>query len=330
MVRTTLVGGYPRISDGPLPVNLRQMLHQHDRGEIKDVELEHAYRATIRRVVKEQEEAGIDLPTDGQIRWDDLLTPITRQLEGAQPGGLLRYFDNNVYYRHPVIEGAVRWRGPATVEDYRTAAAAASRPVKAVLPGPVTYAALSEDRFYHDFDRLARAVADALHEEASALAAAGAAWIQIDEPALGGRPAALELARACLRIITKDVKAKFALATYFKAIDGIYKELRGFPVDALQVDVVDQPGQLDLVLQSPPSGEVVLGCVDARNTRLEDPDVLARLIERAASRLGADRLWISPNAGLEFLPHATAQKKIARMAEAVAAVNGKPSKLEAR
>ena len=330
MLRTTLVGSYPRVSDRSLPVNLRQMLHQHDRGEIKDIELEHAYQATIARVVKEQEEASIDLLTDGQIRWDDLLTPLTRQLEGAHAGGLLRWFDNNVYYRHPVIEGPLRWRGPATVADYRVAATAATRPVKAVLPGPITYASLAEDRFYRDFDRLALAVAGALHEEAQALAAAGAPWIQIDEPSLGGRPAAVQLARTCVQTITKDVKTKFALATYFRPIDGIYPALRTFPVDALQIDVMDRPDQLDLVLQNPPPGDIVLGCMDARNTRLEERDRLARLLERAAEKLGADRLWASPNAGLEFLPHATAQHKVARLAEAVAAVNGKPAELEAR
>jgi 5-methyltetrahydropteroyltriglutamate--homocysteine methyltransferase len=309
-------------------VNLRQLLHQHDRGELSDVELEHGYTATIKRVVKEQEAAGIDLLTDGQIRWDDLLTPITRQLEGAQVGGLLRYFDNNVYYRHPVIGGSLRWRGPATVEDYKTAAAATSRPVKAVLPGPITFASLAEDRFYHDFDKLARSVADALHQEAQALAAAGAPWIQIDEPALGGRPELAPLAGACLQTITQNVKAKFALASYFKPIDRLYPALRAFPVDAVQVDVVDRPDQLEMVLKNPPSGDVVLGCIDARNTRLEDRDSLARLLERVVSRLGADRLWASPNAGLEFLPHATAQKKMALLAEAVATVNGKPAQLK--
>lgn len=330
MVRSTLAGSYPRVSDRPLPINLRQALHQHDRGEISDVELEHAYRATITRVVKEQEEAGIDLLTDGQIRWDDLLTPITRQLAGAHAGGLLRYFDNNVYYRHPVIEGALRWRGPATVADYTTAAGATTRPVKAVLPGPVTYAALSEDRFYKDFDRLALAVAGALHDEAQALAAAGAPWIQIDEPALGGRPASVELARKCLEVVRSGVKTKFALATYFKPTEGVYPALRTFPVDGLQIDVVDRPDQLEMVLRNPPKGDVILGCVDARNTRLDDRETLVRLLERAADRLGPERVWASPNAGLEFLPHATAQKKMARLVEAVALANGKAAELEAR
>ncbi len=86
MLRSTLSGSYPRVSDAPLPVNLRQMLHKHDRREISDAELERAYEATITRIVREQESAGIDLVTDGQIRWDDLLTPIT-----------FRHVDNNVY-----------------------------------------------------------------------------------------------------------------------------------------------------------------------------------------------------------------------------------------
>jgi len=330
VLRATVLGSYPRVSDQPLPVNLRQTIHRHDRGEVADAELDLAYRATITRVVKEQEQAGIDLLTDGQIRWDDLLTPIARHLEGVQVGGLLRYFDNNVYYRHPIIHGPVRWKGPATVEDYRTAVAATGRPVKAVIPGAVTYAALSEDRYYRDFDRLALALAEALHAEAVALDRAGAPWIQIDEPSLGSQPARLPMARTCVETIARGLRAKVALATYFRAVDGVWSELRTFPVQALQVDVVDRPAQLDLVLKQPPDREVVLGCVDARNTRLEDRDAVARLLERVMERVGADRVWASPNCGLEFLPHSTAQKKMARLVEAVATINGKPAEPAAR
>lgn len=301
------------------------MLHKHDRAEISDAELVHAYRATITRVVKEQEDAGVDLLTDGQIRWDDLLTPISRQLDGVQVGGLLRYFDNNVYYRHPIVKGPIRWRGPATVDDYRIAAGATTRPVKAVIPGPITFASLAEDRFYRDFEKLALSVTDALHQEAAALDRAGAPWIQIDEPALGGQGLWMPLARACLETITRGLRARTVLATYFRPVDSIWAQLRSVPVDAIQLDVVDRPAQLDLVLQSPPDGEVVLGCIDARNTRLEDRDVLVGLMERAAERLGRDRLWASPNCGLEFLPHATAQKKMVRLVEAVKVANGKPA-----
>ncbi len=299
------------------------MLHRHDRGEISEAELERAYQASIARVVREQEAAGIDLLTDGQIRWDDLLTPIARRLAGVRVGGLLRYFDNNVYYRHPIIEGPIRWNGPATVEDYQAAAAATSRPVKAVLPGPITFATLSEDRFYREFDQLAQALADALRQEALALDRAGAPVIQIDEPALGGRPQSMALARTCLETITAGLRARPALATYFRPIGEIWSQLRTFPVGAVQVDVVDRPAQLDLALEQPPDGDLVLGCMDARNTRLEDPDALARVLEKAAARLGPDRVWASPNCGLEFLPHATAQKKMVRLTEAVGAVNGR-------
>jgi 5-methyltetrahydropteroyltriglutamate--homocysteine methyltransferase len=330
MLRSTLTGSYPRVSDAPLPVNLRQMLHKHDRREISDAELEHAYEATITRIVKEQESAGIDLLTDGQVRWDDLLTPITRQLDGAKPGGLLRYFDNNVYYRHPVIQGPIRWRGPATVDDYRTATGATTRPVKAVLPGPITYAVLSEDRAYKNFEMLARAVSEALHQEALALQEAGALLIQVDEPALGGQPLRLALARACMETIARGLKTSLGIATYFKPVQEIWTGLRAFPVQVWQVDVADRPAQLDMVLKAPPDGEVVLGCMDARNTRLEERDTLARTLEKATEKLGADRVWASPNAGLEFLPHATAQKKMARLAEAVGAVNGRTAGTAAR
>ena len=323
------MGSYPRVSDAPLPINLRQMLHKHDRHEVSDDELERAYAATITRVVREQESAGIDLLTDGQIRWDDLLTPVTRSLEGARPGGLLRYFDNNVYYRHPIIQGPLRWLGPATVADYRIASAATARPVKAVLPGPITFASLSEDRFYRDPERLVLALTAALREEALALDRAGAPWIQIDEPALGAQPQLAPLARTCLQTLTAGLNARTVLATYFRPVQTVWAEIRTFPVHAVQVDVVDRPDQLDLVLSDPPQGQLVLGCLDARNTRLEDRDVLARLLEHAASRCGSERLWASPNCGLEFLPHASAQKKMSRLTEAVALVNGQPAESRA-
>ena len=202
--------------------------------------------------------------------------------------------------------------------------------MKAVLPGPITYAVLAEDRAYKNFEMLARAVSEALHQEALALQEAGAPLIQIDEPALGGQPARLALARACMETIARGLKTKVGIATYFKPVQEIWTGLRAFPVQVWQVDVADRPAQLDMVLNAPPDGEVVFGCMDARNTRLEERDTLARTLERATDRLGADRVWASPNAGLEFLPHATAQKKMARLAEAVGAVNGRTAGTAAR
>ncbi len=315
-MRTTVVGSYPRVSDAPLEVSLRQAIHRHDRHEITDADLEAAYRATIRRVVEEQAQAGIDLLTDGQVRWDDLLTPFLRALEGAHTGGLLRYYDNNVYYRHPVVTGALRRRGQAVVEDFRYASSLTDRPVKAVLVGPLTLATLSEDRHYGDQSRLMLAAADVLHEEARALVQAGAKFIQVDEPALGYHPAKAELTQTALARVVEGLGVTTALYTYFGPLDRVYPALLEFPVDVIGIDVAERPQHLDLILGRPFPKQLGLGVVNARNTRLETEAELERLLERVTQHVPPERLWLNPSCGLEFLPHATARRKMEILAAA--------------
>ncbi len=322
MIRTTVVGSYPRVSDAPLQVNLRQALHRRDRREIGDAEVEAAYRATIKRVVEEQVLAGIDLVTDGQVRWDDLVTPFVRAMEGAHTGGLLRYYDNNVYYRHPVVTGSLRRRGAAVVEDFRYASGMSERPVKGVLVGPLTLATLAEDRFYGDLAKLTMAAAEVLHEEARDLAKAGARVLQIDEPALAFHPARVALARTAVETVVRELGVKTALYTYFGSLDGVYPALLEFPVDLIGIDVAERPQHLDLILERPFPKELGLGVVNARNTRIEDEKDLVRLLERISDHIPADRLWVNPSCGLEFLPHASARRKLELMVAAVRRVNG--------
>jgi 5-methyltetrahydropteroyltriglutamate--homocysteine methyltransferase len=173
-MKTTVVGPYPKISEDPTAPNLRSALNRRDAGKISDEELESVYRQTIARVIREQEEAGLDEISDGLIRWDDLCDPFARHWSGMSRGGLLRFFDNNTYYRQPIISGPVN-HTPATVEDMVVARNYAHKPIKAVLPGPFTLAALSIDRYYGSQEKLVMALAEALHQEALALATAGAA-----------------------------------------------------------------------------------------------------------------------------------------------------------
>src|SRR6185436_16988852 len=94
-------------------------------------------------VIREQEEAGIELLTDGQIRWYDEQTYIAGRLAGVEINGLIRFFDTNTYYREPIVNGRIAWQEPILVRDYVFAREHATRPVKAVLTGPYTLARLS-------------------------------------------------------------------------------------------------------------------------------------------------------------------------------------------
>jgi 5-methyltetrahydropteroyltriglutamate--homocysteine methyltransferase len=321
MLKTTVVGSYPKITEDKTQVNLRRARNRFDRKKITGAKLEQAYQATIKRVISEQEEAGVDLITDGQIRRDDLFSPFAKSIRGMEIGGLLRFFDNNVYYRRPIVKSKASFGHHSVIEEFRFARANSEKEVKAVIPGAFTFARLSLDEFYHDEEKLVMDLAEILHEEAESLSEEGAKMIQIDEPSLCSNPDRLNLVKESLRVITEGIRAKFALCLYFGSIKKLVPHLFELPVDLIGVDVVSKKENLDLLLDSGGKKEIGLGCVDARNTMMEKQSDLIALFKKAAKKIPADKIWVSPSCGLEFLPHAEAQKKLKNMVEATRRFN---------
>jgi 5-methyltetrahydropteroyltriglutamate--homocysteine methyltransferase len=322
-IQTTVVGSYPKPPDEGDPFVLRQTLHARERGEADEGRVREAQNELVREMIREQEEAGVDVITDGQARWDDILTPFARKMAGFEIGGLLRWFDNNVYYRRPVCTGPVEWRGPISVEDYRFAGSVASRPVKAVVPGPITFARSSVDDHYNDHEAFVLAIASVLAQECFELEAAGAPEIQIDEPALLDSPEDLALAQRALGTMTAELtSADTTLATYFGDAKRLGMDLFDLPVQRWGLDLVSGPTNVELIDGAPSGTKVQAGVVDARNTRLETEDHLLRVIDELTSKVGSAELRVSPSAGLEYLPREKARAKLNRLCEAARKVGG--------
>lgn len=310
MIRTTVVGNYPKISSDKNVPNLRNALNQFDQKKISEGKLEEVYKATIVRVLKEQEEAGIDITTDGQIRWDDLVTPLAKNMDGCEINGLLRFFDNNVYYRKPVIKSKMVFRDYTTLEDYKFARANSSKKLKVVLPGALTWAKLSLDEHYRDLKTLVKDFSRILRKEAQKLDQERVEYIQFDEPSLCNFPQEIDLVRDSLKSITSGLKAKSILFLYFGSITNLTPQLFDLPVDIIGVDLVSKPENLNAILEGDFKKEVILGCLDARNTKMEDEKEILELIEKVSKRIPPEKIYISPSCGLEFLPHENALKKL--------------------
>jgi 5-methyltetrahydropteroyltriglutamate--homocysteine methyltransferase len=316
---TTVIGSYPKPPDEGRAFVVRQTLHKLERKEATEEDLRGAQDDLARSIVGEQEVAGIDIVTDGHARWDDILTPFARHITGFEIGGLLRWFDNNVYYRRPVCVGDLEWGGPSSVDAWRFAHSVASKPVKAVLPGPITFARLSVDEHYGTHEEFVLAIARVLAQEAFELEAAGARYLQIDEPALLDAPEDLALAKKALGIITGELKpsaTEVTLATYFGDAKRLGEEIYDLPADVFGFDLVAGPENRAIVDALPGGKKVQAGLVDARNTKLEDKDDLARDIVTLAERFGADRVRVAPSSGLEFLPREKARAKLLHLAQA--------------
>jgi len=176
----TVVSSYPKIPNRPRPARLRNAINRFDRGAITEEDIRRIEDEVTEEALQEQAEAGLDLVTDGQIRWEDEQTYLARQLRGISLNGLIRWFDTNMYYRQPVIESAIAWQKPITVDDYRFAAEHSEKPVKPVLTGPYTLARLSVDQHYGSVGALAKAFAGALNQEAKALQEAGAMMVVLE------------------------------------------------------------------------------------------------------------------------------------------------------
>ncbi len=313
----TVVGSFPKVAETGIGTSVMRAITRHQQGELSDAQLEQVFQDATRTVIKEQERAGVDIPSDGQIRWEDPVTALARHVDGFEINGLERYFDNNVYYRRPILRRTPMRKRPIFLGQYLFARGCTSKPLKVVLPGPYTVVAMSDDRYYKNPRPFLRSIAEILNEEARTLADAGAMLIQFDEPALGfGRPPMSAVVEA-INIATEGVKSKTALYTYFGHLEGKLAALQRCHVDILGVDVVSDSRTLQAVNRHTWKQELALGCVDARNTSLESITELHALFDVIVKRVPQDRLYINPNAGLEFLPYEQACQKLRRLVEAV-------------
>src|SRR3989440_1381518 len=263
-IKTTVIGAYPKIGDGLDGQELRRALHRHDRGEVDDAALGKVFDEVTRAAMGEIEAAGVDVTNDGQVRWDDLLSPFARAWSGVEPGPLERFYDNNTYFRQPVIDGRIVTDGRSLVRDYTFAAGVAKTKLKAAIPGPLTFATLTaRDEQYDSLEERVLAIADATAKEIAGLKAAGATMIDIEDPAIVALPKHIELAREAYRRFA-DPDLALTLVTYFFPADPVLESLASFPVGAVGIDVRSRNTTAFDRLRAVPTHYGLVGGVDAR------------------------------------------------------------------
>jgi 5-methyltetrahydropteroyltriglutamate--homocysteine methyltransferase len=304
---------YPRIGDGGDYQLLRRTIAQRDKGEKTDEEVRRAEDRLTELALQEQVEAGLEVVTDGQIRWYDPISHLAGKLAGVRINGLLRLFDTNFYFRQPVVSSKPQRTKPLVVEEFRFAQARSSRPVKSVLTGPYTLArySIEESDGAGGFARLFDGYTAALAAEVAALAEAGATLIQLEEPALLRHPGDFSLVEQSVTALALSKgAAQLALVVQFGDPAPVYDQLQTLPVDILGLDFTYNPDLVKTVAARGASKVLALGLVDGRNTKLEDASTLARDLEQIAQGTGASRAYLTPSCGLEYLPRDRARLKL--------------------
>jgi 5-methyltetrahydropteroyltriglutamate--homocysteine methyltransferase len=321
--KVTVVGAYPRPPLEGGEFRLRKTLQALDRGQANEADVRASQDDLVREIIAEQAAAGVDVVTDGQVRWEDAQTRLAQGLDGFSIGGLIRYFDNNTYFRQPTVKAEIGRPGPILADELRFAVSVSDRPVKAVLVGPYTMAVLSRDDHYGDLHPLVRDLAGVLNAEARDLAAAGAAVVQFDEPALarvpGQPPGDLAILAEVAEDLVEGIGVPTQVQTYFGDVAALGPEFFDLPFDIFGLDLVAGGASADLLGGFPSDRELCAGIVDGRNTKLEPIERLLEAIAALTGAVPAERLWLSPSSGLDFLPREAAQRKLQRLGEAARA-----------
>jgi len=221
---------------------------------------------------------------------------------------MTKWFDTNYHYIVPELERGQTFRRASTkpVDEYREAKALGVETTP-VLIGPVTFLLLAKTKGA-PFDRLS--LLDALlpvyADMLSALAAAGTTWVQLDEPCLALDRSDAEraaYARAYEYLAKRAGTLQLLVATYFAGLDDNMKTALALPAHGLHVDLVRAPQQLDPLLAAWPAGRVLsAGVIDGRNIWRADLEAQLALLERAAAKVGKDRLWVAPSCSLLHTP----------------------------
>ena len=313
---TTVVGDYPKIPNRPRPAKHRVAMAKFAKGDITFEDLRKVEREVTIEVMQEQAEAGVDIITDGQIRWEDAQTYIAAKLSGFEITGLIRYFDSNCYYRRPSAVKRVTWKKPITVQDYRFAHDNSKKPVKPVITGPYTLAKLSVHPAYDRFEDFALDLADALNQEILALQQEHPTMIQVNEPAITWHKEDAEIFTEAMNRLMSGIKIPSALFTYFGDVMGLENVLKTSPFDVIGLDMT-HGANWHVVANNHWEKSIALGVVDARNTKLENWDEMFLRLEPLLSVTDPKRIMISPSSGLEFLPREIAQSKLTHMVNGV-------------
>lgn len=288
-------------------------------------EITAAYEPYRTEVIEQQQSAGLDRITEGQLRWDDMLAhPLTTH-ENVDPNGIVRYYDNNNFYRDPQVRGELTFSGD--VAEELTAAAdqiddpAAS--LQAVLPGPYSLFDLATDEQYGDSAEFFAAIAEFLAGEVAAFPAHKT--LTLHEPSLVENPPGEELVSQLAGAITtvaSETDADVVVHTYFGALDETtYAHLMDSDVEALGFDLVagDREQTLSNITEYGTKDAAALGIADGQNTLVESADTLNERVEWFQDQIPVqnfDRLYLSTNTESFYLPVSKHRDKLAAIAAA--------------
>ncbi len=340
LIPTTLVGSYPQpdwlvdkavlLGSGPPRVRMR------DVWRVPEDRLEEMQDDATLMAIADQERAGIDVLTDGEIRRESYFNRFANALDGID-------LDNPAEVPNrrgkptpvPRVVGPIRRTRPVQVRDVEFLRANTDRAIKITIPGAFTMAKLALDEHYGDQEALIAAYAAALNEEVRDLKNAGADVIQIDEPYMQANP---------------EEADRYGVAAIDQALDGIsgstivhlcfgyayvvkdkpegysfLPQLDRCRAGAISIEAA-QPKLDPVILERLPSKKILFGVLSLGTHDVETPELVADRLRGALRHITPDRLVAAPDCGMKYLPRKVAFGKLKALVDGAAIVRGEVAK----
>ena len=315
---TTMVGSYS------MPGWLERLKTDYFARRISRHDLDEIHDAAVRSAIKDQEMAGLDIVTDGELRRDNMIDYFVERLPGIQIDRSSKkfYYD---FYDSEVI-GKIPMAAVGLSDDFRFLLANTERAAKICITGPHSLCKRVRNKHYPTEEALATDIARVMNMELMELVKAGAKYIQIDEPYYSGFPEDIKWGVTVLNILVEGVQAKIAVHICYgnrygkPSWEGSYRYL--FPaildakVHSLSLEFARRGGEdLELFREFKVPFELGAGVIDVKDNSVETPDIVAERIRKTMKVVPPEKLYVLPDCGLFHLPRDIAFAKLRAMVE---------------
>ena len=327
LLPTSLVGSYAQpdwlIDRAKLAGRFPPRTRARELWRVPDEWLVQAQDDSTVVAIREQEEAGLDIITDGEIRRESYSNRFATALDGVDidnPGTAL----DRSGHPNPVprIVGKISRKHPVEVEDVKFLRGHTDRLIKMTVPGPFTMTQQAQnDHYEHEID-LAMDYAAAVNAEVKDLFAAGADIVQLDEPYMQARPEnAREYGLQALNAALEDVEGETAVHICFGYAAIIHERPSGYSFlpefhscSIKQISIETAQSNLDTsILKKLPEKDILLGVLDLSTDDVETPELIATRIRSALNHVDPERIVVAPDCGLKYLTRQVAFQKLEAM-----------------
>ncbi len=315
---TTVVGSYS------MPGWLERLKTEYFARRISRHDLDEVHDTAVKAAIKDQEVAGLDIVTDGELRRDNLIDYFVERLPGVDIDRSSKkfyydFYDSSVSAKLPMAPLGL-------ADDFRFLKKFTEREAKFCVTGPHSLTKRIRNEFYPSEEALAMDIARVMNLELKELVKAGAKIIQIDEPYFSGFPDDISWGVNALNAMVEGVGATIAVHICYgnrygkPSWEGSYRYLFPKILDAkihqLTLEFARRGGEdLDVFKQLPSPFQLGVGVIDVKTQAVETPDVVAERIRKALEVVPAERMFILPDCGCFHLPRDVAFAKLCAMVE---------------